>query len=281
MTRAELTDFLNLKVSAYNRPNFIESDPVSIPHLFSRKEDIEISAFFAATIAWGQRPVIIRNAKRWMELMDMAPYEFVTGASAKELKRLDGFVHRTFNSTDAKFFVLALRNMYKKHGGMEPVFEKGLQNGVRVHVATRSIASTHRVATAATPKHQGITDAILHFRKTFLSIPHETRSEKHIANPASGSNAKRINMFLRWMVRRDKAGVDFGIWKSISPSLLFCPLDVHVGNTARALGLLERKIDDWKAVEELTANLRALDANDPVKYDFALFGLGVFEKFGG
>jgi uncharacterized protein (TIGR02757 family) len=258
MLQSQLREFLDHKVGEYNRPGFIESDPVSIPHSFTKKEDIEIAGFFAATIAWGQRPVIIRNARRWMELMDMAPYDFVAGASAKELKRIDGFVHRTFNSTDAKFFILALRNMYKKQGGMEQVFANGISRGDRGDVKS----------------------AILHFRKLFLSVPHEPRSEKHIANPASGSNAKRINMFLRWMVRRDKCGVDFGIWKSISPSLLCCPLDVHVGNTARALGLLTRKQDNWKAVEELTENLRQLDPDDPVKYDFALFGLGVFEKFG-
>lgn len=269
MNSETLKEFLDSKTGEYNRPGFIESDPVSIPHLFTRKEDIEISGFLTATIAWGQRPVIIRNATRWMEFMDMAPYDFVTGASAKELKRLNGFVHRTFNSIDARFFILALRAIYKKHGGMEKVFADGL---------------THEQESSgpdSTVSFSPIRNAILHFRTTFLSVQHETRSEKHIANPAAGSNAKRINMFLRWMVRRDKCGVDFGVWKSVAPSLLCCPLDVHVGNTARALGLLTRAQYDWKAVEELTANLRALDTNDPVKYDFALFGLGVFEKFGG
>lgn len=264
MFHSQLREFLDHKVGEYNRPGFIESDPVSIPHLFTKKEDIEIAGFFAATIAWGQRPVIIRNAQRWMELMDMAPHEFVLQASAKELKRLDGFVHRTFNSTDAKFFVRSLRTMYTKHGGMENVFAAGISR----HASEKKAGSP-------------VLGGILHFREIFLSVRHEDRSEKHIANPASGSNAKRINMFLRWMVRRDKCGVDFGTWKSISPALLCCPLDVHVGNTARALGLLTRKQDDWKAVEELTGNLRQLDPKDPVKYDFALFGLGVFEKFGG
>lgn len=269
----ELKSLLEEKTRQYNRPFFIEHDPVSIPHLFTKKEDIEISGFLAATIAWGQRPVIIRNAQRWMQRMDMAPFEFVTGASPKELKRLDDFVHRTFNGIDARFFILALRKMYAKHGGMEKVFADGLKKDRR-----RGAEDAENSALSA-PLRQNMQDAIIHFRDVFLSVKHEKRSEKHIANPASGSNAKRINMYLRWMVRRDKAGVDFGIWKSISPSLLLCPLDVHVGNVARALGLLTRKQDDWKAVEELTAKLREFDAEDPVKYDFALFGLGIFEKW--
>ena len=254
----ELRDFLDAKVLEYNRPSFIENDPVGIPHLFTKKEDIEIAGYFAATIAWGQRPVIIRNANRWMQFMEMEPHQFVLNASASEIKKLNGFVHRTFNGTDAVFFIQAMRHIYKKHGGPENVFAAGLK----------------------TDSGLQIKNAILNFRNVFLSIQHETRSEKHIANPASGSNAKRINMFLRWMVRNDKAGVDFGIWKSISPSLLCCPLDVHVGNVARSLGLLTRSQDDWKSVEELTENLRQLDPNDPVKYDFALFGLGIFEGFG-
>lgn len=252
---SELRDFLEEKTALYNRPSFIKDDPVLIPRMFSRKEDIEISGFLSATIAWGQRPVIIRNAKGWMERMDQAPFDFVMQASAKELSSLDEFVHRTFNGTDARFFILALRNIYRRHQSPESVFAQGLE------------------------KNSSMQEAISHFRKIFLSVKHEQRSEKHIANPASGSNAKRINMFLRWMVRRDKAGVDFGIWKSISPSLLCCPLDVHTGNVARALGLLARRQDDWRAVEELTAKLREFDSADPVKYDFALFGLGIYEGF--
>lgn len=248
----ELKEFLEEKVKQYNRPSFIEHDPVSIPHHFSSKEDIEIAGFLAATIAWGQRPVIIRNANRLMEQMDLSPYEFVLSASPKELKKLDAFVHRTFNGVDAKFFILALRNIYKKHGGMENVFAHGFSSAQ---------------------------NSIIHFRETFLSLKHDKRSDKHISDPASNSSAKRINMFLRWMVRQDKAGVDFGIWKSISPSLLHIPLDVHVGNVARKLGLLGRKQSDWKAVEELTTKLREFDKEDPVKYDFALFGLGIFEGF--
>lgn len=257
---SDIHDFLEAKVREYNRPSFIYPDPVSIPHHFTRKEDIEIAGFFAATIAWGQRPVIIRNAEKLMRIMGDAPHEFVMSASPRDLKRLDGFVHRTFNADDARFFVRALKRIYTKYGGMEKLFSDSLNK-----------------------KNSGefspMRNAIVEFRAEFLKTTHEKRSEKHIANPASGSNAKRINMFLRWMVRKDSAGVDFGIWKTISPALLLCPLDVHVGNVARALGLLERKQDDWKAVEELTAKLRGLDPNDPVKFDFALFGLGISEKW--
>jgi uncharacterized protein (TIGR02757 family) len=255
-----LHEFLEEKVSQYNRPSFIESDPVSIPHHFSRKEDIEIAGFLAATIAWGKRPIIIRNANLFMERMDLSPYEFVTSASTKDLKKLETFVHRTFNGLDAKFFVLALRNIYQKHGGLENVFEKGMDQ---------------KHAKDLSPMQ----NAIMHFRETFISIKHDPRSDKHISNPGTNSSAKRINMYLRWMVRQDNAGVDFGIWKSISPSLLQIPLDVHVGNVGRSLGLLQRKQSDWKAVEELTAKLRTFDEKDPVKFDFALFGLGIFEGF--
>jgi uncharacterized protein (TIGR02757 family) len=264
----ELKEFLEEKTVQYNRPSFIEHDPVSIPHHFSRKEDIEIAGFLAATIAWGQRPVIIRNANKLMELMDLAPYEFVLSASPEELKRLKKFVHRTFNGVDAKFFIMALRNIYKKHGGLEKTFAEG------IHRASVS----PRLSKNGEP-FSAVLHSIVHFRNTFLSLKHDKRSDKHISDPASNSSAKRINMFLRWMVRQDNAGVDFGIWKSISPVLLHIPLDVHVGNVARKLGLLERKQSDWKAVEELTGKLRGLDENDPVKYDFALFGLGIFEGF--
>jgi uncharacterized protein (TIGR02757 family) len=237
----------------YNRPSFIESDPVSIPHQFSRKEDIEIASFFAATIAWGQRPTILRNAKRLMELVDNEPYQFIIGSNKSDWKRFDGFVHRTFNETDVVYFIQSLQNIYRNHGGIEKVFSgKGKKD---------------------------IKAGIQHFRKIFLEINPHGRTAKHIANVEKNASAKRINMFLRWMVRNDKKGVDFGIWKSISPSLLYCPLDLHSGRVARKLGLLNRTQDDWKAVHELTMSLRTLDAKDPVKYDFALFGLGVFEKF--
>jgi uncharacterized protein (TIGR02757 family) len=249
----ELKLFLDEKYELYNRPTFIELDPISIPRKFTRKEDIEIAAFFSATIAWGQRPTIIRNANRLMELMDNEPYQFIMNSEKKDWKRFAGFVHRTFQYEDAVYFINALQNIYRNHGGLEKVF---------------SVKSK-----------KDIKSGITHFREIFLEINPHTRTAKHISNVEKNASAKRINMFLRWMVRNDKRGVDFGIWKSISPALLYCPLDLHSGRVARKLGLLERKQDDWKSVDELTRNLRKLDAKDPIKYDFALFGLGVFEKF--
>jgi uncharacterized protein (TIGR02757 family) len=251
LNKEQLYDFLETAYDKYNRPEFITSDPISVPHLFTKKEDIEISAFLAATIAWGQRTTIINNAKKMVETMDLSPYDFVMQASDKELQRLQNFKHRTFNAVDLEFFIYSLRNMYAQHGGMEKVFSK----------------------------KENIKDALVHFNNVFFSIPHPKRTEKHVSNPAAGSASKRLNMFLRWMVRNDKRGVDFGIWKSISPSLLYCPLDVHSGNVARKLKLLKRKQNDWQSSEELTKALRKFDSKDPVKYDFALFGLGVFEKF--
>ncbi|MCA6364239.1 MAG: TIGR02757 family protein [Bacteroidetes bacterium] len=248
----ELRYLLETSVQRFNTFTFIETDPVSIPHLFTARADIEIAGFLAATIAWGQRPVILRNALQLMQRMDMAPAQFVLHADARELKHLNGFVHRTFNGEDARTLVLGLRHLYKKHGGPEAVFANALRQG-------------------------NMAQAISTFRAALLEKPHPARSRKHVADPAAGSSAKRINMWLRWMVRSDKAGVDFGLWKNLSPALLHCPLDLHSGNVARKLGLLQRTQNDWKAVEELTANLRLLDAKDPVKYDFALFGLGVFD----
>lgn len=256
MTRIdkEIKDFLDEKVNQYNTPDFIHSDPISIPHQFSRKEDIEISGFLAATIAWGNRKMIIKNANRMMELMGNSPYEFVMEHSESTLEKLNGFVHRTFNSDDFNYFITALKEIYVRHGGLEQLF-----------------------STYAT--NDSIQPAITQFKQDFFSLNHLTRTEKHIGDPLKGSAAKKINMYLRWMVRNDKRGVDFGIWKSISPSVLSCPLDVHSGNVARKLGLLSRKQNDAKALNELDANLRMLDPLDPVKYDFALFGLGVFEGF--
>lgn len=247
----ELKDFLEEKTELYNRKNFISSDPVSVPHKFSLKQDIEISGFFAATIAWGQRKAIIKNAEKLVKIMGDSPYDFVMSSGKKQLGPLQSFVHRTFNGKDAGQFVLALRKIYEKNDSLELVFLDGINNEER-------IISFHRVFTA------------------YFS---EKRTCKHVANPSKGSSAKRINMFLRWMVRKDKKGVDFGIWEKMKPAELFCPLDLHSGNVARKLGLLKRKQNDWKAVNELTTELRKMDPHDPVKYDFALFGLGVFEKF--
>lgn len=254
LTHQQLYELLEEKAAFYNNPQFIETDPISIPHLFNRKEDIEIAGFLAATLAWGQRVTIINKSRELMNRMGNTPYDFVMNASEKEIGGLSTFVHRTFQGEDCMSFVQALQNIYKFHGGLEEVFAKG-------YVTNKSIK-----------------ESISGFKKVFFSFEHLHRTLKHVPDPQKGSAAKRINMYLRWMVRNDGKGVDFGIWKSIKTSDLLCPLDLHSGNVARKLGLLERKNDDWQAVEELTANLRTFDAADPVKYDFALFGTGVNEK---
>jgi uncharacterized protein (TIGR02757 family) len=249
----ELYDFLEAKYNQFNRPDFIETDPISIPHRFTRKEDIEIAGFLTATISWGNRSSIMKDASKLMEWMENSPADFLLHADEKDFKVFQSFYHRTFNGGDCLFFLYSLRNLCQNFGGLELLFESTNRNGLK--------------------------DGITQFREQFLSVDHELRSEKHLANPMSGSAGKRLLMFLRWMVRDDKRGVDFGLWKSIDPSKLMCPLDVHSGTVARKLGLLHRKQNDWKAVEELTENLRKFDPTDPVKYDFALFGLGVFERF--
>lgn len=254
MNSKELKSFLDEKVILYNNPHFIESDPIQIPHLFSQKEDIEIAGFLSATIAWGNRKMILKNAHKMMTLMGNAPYDFVMSHSENDLERLEHFVHRTFNGGDFFTFIKGLQNIYKNHKGLESVF-------------------------ALNQETYNLQKSIHEFKKLFFEIPHQNRTQKHISDPLNNSAAKRINMFLRWMVRQDNKGVDLGIWKSISPSLLSCPLDVHSGNVARKLGLLNRKQNDGKALTELDKNLRALDPIDPVKYDFALFGIGVFEDF--
>ncbi|UAB80757.1 TIGR02757 family protein [Marixanthomonas sp. SCSIO 43207] len=255
MRKAELKRFLDEKAAYYNQPLFIESDPIQIPHQFSKKEDIEIAAFLVATIAWGNRKSIIKNGTRLMQLMGQAPYDFVTHFSEeKDAENLKTFVHRTFNGYDLIYFIKALQHIYKNHNGLEGVF-------------------------STFSEEENLQPAIHHFKKVFFSLPHLKRTEKHVSDPLKNSAAKRINMFLRWMVRNDSTGVDFGIWKSLSASQLSCPLDVHSGRVARSLSLLKRKQNDAKAVEELDKSLRKLDAKDPVKYDFALFGLGVFEAF--
>ena len=254
MTHSELKEFLDEKVELYNNPNFIESDPIQIPHLYSLKEDVEIAGFLAATIAWGNRKMIIKNSHRMMDLMGNAPYDFVMSHSETDLERLENFVHRTFNGQDFTSFIKSLKHIYKNHNGLEAVFSANQE----AHSMQKSI-------------HE--------FKKIFFEIPHLARTQKHISDPLNNSAAKRINMFLRWMVRKDNKGVDFGIWDSLSPEALSCPLDVHSGNVARKLNLLTRKQNDAKALAELDTNLRVLDSKDPVKYDFALFGLGVFEGF--
>jgi uncharacterized protein (TIGR02757 family) len=250
----KLKDFLDEQVEFYNRPSFISDDPISIPHRFTRKEDIEIAGFLAATIAWGNRKIILRNANRIIELLDNSPFEFIKGAEEVDYVRMKGFVHRTFNSGDLVYFLKALQYIYREQGGLETVF------------------STYQTKESLQP-------AIHELHRIFFELPHDKSIERHVSEPEKGSAAKKINMFLRWMVRKDNKGVDFGIWKSISPSILSCPLDVHSGNIARELGILTRKQNDSKAVAELDHALRAFDSEDPVKYDFALFGLGAVGKY--
>jgi len=253
-TQRQLYELLEEKASFYNNPEFIEKDPISIPHLFTKKEDIEIAGFLAATLAWGQRVTIINKSRDLMTRMDNSPFDFVKNASEKEIESLSTFVHRTFQGKDCIYFIHALQQIYFQHNGLEAVFAEGYK------------------------ENQSIKESISQFREIFFSFDHLHRTLKHIPDPMKGSAAKRINMFLRWMVRNDEKGVDFGLWKSIKTSDLLCPLDLHSGNVGRKLGLLERKLNDWQAVEELTASLRLFDASDPVKYDFALFGTGINEN---
>lgn len=254
MIKIELQDFLDEKVAFYNNPNFIESDPVQIPHLFSNKEDIEIAGFLAATIAWGNRKMIIKNAHRMMDMIGNSPFDFVMSHNEIQLEKLNQFVHRTFNGTDFCSFIKGLQHIYKHHEGLENVFVKNQES-------------------------DSLQNSISVLKSCFFEINHLQRTEKHISDPNNNSAAKRINMYLRWMIRQDQKGVDLGIWKNIAPSKLSCPLDVHSGNVARKLGLLTRKQNDGKALAELDSSLRLLDPIDPVKYDFALFGLGIFEGF--
>ena len=248
-----IKEFLDEKVELYESPKFIGTDPIQIPHQFSKKEDIEIAGFLAATIAWGNRKSIIKNGNMMMQLLDYAPHDFIKNHTEDDLKPLTNFVHRTFNATDLITFIKGLKHIYTDYGGLESIFAKH--------------------ATPSSLQH-----AIHQFKAIFFEIDHLKRTEKHISDPLKKSAAKRINMFLRWMVRSDKAGVDFGIWSQIKPHQLSCPLDVHSGKVARELKILKRTQNDASAVSELDNTLRKLDPLDPVKYDFALFGLSAFEK---
>lgn len=248
-----LTDFLNSKVDLYNQPSFISADPVCIPHLFTKQQDIEIAGFFAAIFAWGNRATIINKSRELMQLMDMTPHDFCINHSDKDLKKLLHFKHRTFNTTDLLYFIAFLKSHYTKYKSLEAAFT--------MHGKT--------VEEMLTGFH--------HYFFSLDAIPERTK--KHIATPERKSTCKRLNMFLRWMVRKDGQGVDFGLWGNISPSGLICPIDVHVARVARRLNILNRKQTDWLAAMELTTYLRTLDKDDPVKYDFALFGLGVMEKY--
>jgi uncharacterized protein (TIGR02757 family) len=251
LSESDLKDFLNKKADTYNNASFIDSDPIQVPHLFSKKQDIEIAAFLSASIAWGQRKSIVNNAIKMMELMDNSPHDFIVNFKKSEAKSLQTFVHRTFNADDFIAFLLSLQSIYTSYSSLEDCFIDG----------------------------KTAFDKISSFRKQFVHTDFLKRTEKHISNPEKNSACKRLHMFLRWMVRKDKRGVDFGLWTNINPSQLMLPLDVHTANVGRKLGLLSRTQNDKAAVEEITARLRSFDKNDPVKYDFALFGLGVFEKF--
>jgi uncharacterized protein (TIGR02757 family) len=262
--------FLDEKVDLYNQPSFIKDDPVCIPHSFTKKQDIEIAGFFAAMFAWGNRTTIINKSKELMQLMGNSPHDFCLNHSPKELKSLIHFKHRTFNATDLLYFVEFFKIHYSKHKSLEAAFIP--------HPQPLSIPSP---SSGEEGSNTLIVEmALKHFHNYFFSLEHvPVRTKKHIATPERKSSCKRLNMFLRWMVRQDDKGVDFGIWKNISPAELICPIDLHVARVARRLNLLQRKQTDWQAAIELTEYLRTLDSNDPVKYDFALFGLGVMEKF--
>ncbi|MDX2003094.1 MAG: TIGR02757 family protein [Chitinophagales bacterium] len=250
-----LKPFLDSKAAKYNCIDFIEDDPISIPHLFDKKQDIEIMGFFAAVLAWGQRKTIINKCKELIDRMDGEPYEFVLHHSKADLERLKGFKHRTFNDIDLLYFVASLRRHYEEHASLEAAF-----------LGAGSSDTVYQM--------------LVHFKQTFFALPDfPQRSRKHVASPLEGSTCKRLNMFLRWMVRKDISGVDFGIWEKISSAQLMCPLDLHVDRVARKLGLLSTKNTNWLAVEQLTHNLKLLNPEDPIVYDFALFGLGIVEGY--
>lgn len=256
VNQKNLASFLNDRVQRYNRTDFIAGDPICVPHRFSRQQDIEIAGFFAAIFAWGNRTTIIAKATELMALMDNAPYQFVLHHTPADLRRLASFGHRTFKTDDLYYFIEFFHRHYSKYDSLEDAFARGLKRGDKT-----------------------VENALMGFRKYFFEDEHLRRTEKHISSPLQKSSCKRLNMYLRWMVRTGNCGVDFGLWKKIKPAQLVCPLDVHVARVARSLGILRRKQTDWEAALELTAYLRTLDKNDPVKYDFALFGLGVMEKY--
>jgi len=255
MEAYELKSFLEEKADCYNSPAFIGTDPVQVPHRFSESNDIEIAAFLTATLSWGNKRTIIAKSDELTSMMPGGPFNFMMECTDQQLERFLPFIHRTFNGWDAIYFLKALKGIYQERGGLRVLFEEGYR------------------------RHSDLYHAILHFRSAFFRMADPGRTAKHVADPSRGATCKRLNMFLRWMVRRDSRGVDFGIWEGIPMHALYVPLDVHTGSVARKLGLLQRKQNDWKAVEELTARLRLFDPSDPVRYDYALFGLGSFEKF--
>ncbi len=263
---AEMQAFLEDAYDRFARPSFVENDPLRVVRAFAHRPDAEVIGLLTATIAWGQRTTIIANAERLVQLMEGTPHDFVMHAGHKELERMATFAHRTFNGTDLQFFIAALRNLYRVHGSLESAFLP----------ACAGMGDDHATSDQPQPMNDwNALHGITLFRERFFSIPHPARSTKHVADPSRGSHAKRLNMFLRWMVRPADRGIDLGIWTRISPAQLMVPLDVHTGRVARELGLLHRKQDDRTSVEELTSALRRSDPADPVKYDIALFALGV------
>ena len=254
MTSQELKEFLDEKAEFYEQKQFIQNDPILIPHKFDSKLDTEISGFLISIISWGNRKSIINSGYKIIDLLDNSPSDFILNHSYNDLKSINGSIHRTFNSDDLVYFIKSLKNIYTNYNGIEGIMSNP-NNG------------------------ENLQERISIFKKIFFQLNHKKRTKKHLPDPLKGSAAKRFNMFLRWMVRSNKKGVDFGLWKSISPSQLSCPLDIHTGNIARKLGLLKRAQNDYLAVNELDKKLREMDIEDPVKYDFALFGLGINEKF--
>ena len=248
-----MKEFLEERMEKYNCPGFIENDPVSIPHRFTKKQDIEIAGLFAAVLAWGQRVTIIRKCNDLLARMDNAPHDFILHHKEKDLKALFDFKHRTFNGIDTLYFIEFLKTHYRQYESLEKLF----------NVSAEEVS---------------IQKGLANFHRSFFSLEnHPTRTKKHIPTPERKSTCKRMSMYLRWMVRIDNKGVDFGIWRTISPSQLVCPCDLHVDRVARKLKLITRKQTDWLTALELTENLKRLDPHDPVKYDFALFGLGIEE----
>lgn len=290
LTFQELKDFLDLKVDLYNRPGFIENDPVCIPHKFKLKQDIEIMGFWSAMLAWGQRKTIINKCNELIRLMEGAPYDFIINHKDADLKCFEGFKHRTFNDTDALYFVEFFKQHYKNNNSLEsafipdrievktPVFRDDFVQDLSVTYET--IETSSAPCFAHQMESRLVENSLNYFRSYFFSLPDfPRRTIKHVSSPVQKSTCKRLNMFLRWMVRNDNRGVDFGIWKSIKPADLICPTDLHVERVARKLKLITRKQVDWQTALELTRKLRQFDPDDPVKYDFALFGLGIEEQF--
>lgn len=274
----DLKNFLDAKVEQYNRPNFIQNDPICIPHLFVKKQDIEIAGFFAAVLAWGQRKTIINKCESLLMRMDNAPYDFILNHTDNDLKRLLDFKHRTFNDTDLLYFIAFFKFHYQQYNSLEQAFVPGL----KIAFPDISLSSNQLLAESSVEIHLSakrdftIEASLNHFRNYFFSIEdYPQRTKKHISSPKQKSTCKRLNMFLRWMVRKDNSGVDFGIWNTLKAADLICPCDVHVDRVGRLLGLITRKQTDWFTALELTQNLKKFDDSDPVKYDFALFGLGV------